>query len=348
MTRKDIRSALIVTGALGFFLISTHGLALQPQFNKWGYVVLKVEHPHDGLRTCFHAVAGGAEIWFTRYSNEIIRYVSSSAPYYAKLPVYGYTRVTAEKLARMLYYDSLIKYRYIQSQLYYTLITALEEDKRYGPAKTVGMLWDPIDIWKWRSVYMERTIGAPNQSGNCFGTADYMTMGDEWIQCYPAFSYPNDLNENRRFPWIYLKGTMSEDPLEVLQCLDNELKQNDFGYAAKSSDNSLYLGKYINCFDLIRVSGPFTSGPDSLTITTMNGTVMYLGEPIHAAVFLCTDRAGNPWVFEKQSQAKPVRVINLYSGTTVNRSYFYRRGNYKKVITDTWEPNWAGVSTIWD
>jgi hypothetical protein len=347
------------------FGMADPGMAIQPVWNSYGWLLLKAESGEGRMHTGYWAIVGGTETWLNKYYWHIQKfcYGNDNYAYWTTLPYYGYTQVTAKKLARLIWNDSDLQLHKVPSKVVDKIAWALQADHDSkgvlpkGPYDT----WDPLGAWKWRSVYMERMYAEKNRTedmdANCWGTANYLTRSFEWAAAYPA-NKQKALNSGRSvwaatFPHIFLDGPV----IQGKYSFDNDLLKNKWRFALKgtcSNPTKETCGTYpglqniINSFDIIRISGGMTWG----TYENLVWNDQDLGLNQHGAVYICTDRAGNAWFYEKANTGPPASVPSRYDLNTFGRtpgrdhqfrSFFRHDGDYKKNLADSYDIDWANV-----
>ena len=286
---------------LSFVLVGsivTNVMALRPEFNIYGWLYINAEYAEGQMYTGYWSIVGGTETWLYKYYGTIntFCYGNDQNNYWTTLPYYGYTLVTAQKLANMIWYDNALGLNWVPSAVVNKIAWALQADhnSNHKPPKAPNADWDPISDWKWRSNFMEGRY-AENGSyeqimSNCWGNADYLTRSFKWSDGYPTYKQMA-LNAGysqfgASFPHIYLDGCINGN----LYSIDGDLQTNNWRFALKGTGNiSGGLKNLLNSFDVIRMSSPTYAGnPNELV---WNGT--RLGVNAHCTAYLCTDQSGN-------------------------------------------------------
>jgi hypothetical protein len=350
---------------IGIFLliagISTSSFALKPEWNSYGWLLINAEYAEGQMYTGYWSIVGGAETWLYKYYWTIntFCYGNDNNDYWTTLPYYGYTHVTAEKLANMIWYDGSISDPYVPYETVQKIAWALQadHDSNHQPPKAPNAQWDPVGDWKWRSIFMEARYsenGDPTMiMSNCWGNADYLTRSEEWADAYPenkqrAVNY--GMSEwAASFPYIYLDGEVYGNSYSIDADL---LDYYNSWFRLKGTGNiSGGLKNLINSFDVIRMAEQPThpSIPNSyeLAIGGVN-----LGQNMHCAAYICTDRSGKPWFYQKgnfgatASAPYGLHAFGLdpnWQYETHFRSYFRHDGDMKLNYANSWEIDWANV-----
>jgi hypothetical protein len=295
--------------------------AIKPYFNQYGMLVLRAETCHGQMNTGYLAVCMGVETWLYKYYWIINSFCfgNPNYTYYDYLPGYGFTQVTAEKLAMAIYTDAALGLGRVPTLNYNMIKWGLQKDHDLNKlAVTYSYDWDPYTYWKWRSVYMETgyienssvTVqpGAalPNNqrriNANCWGTADYLAKDAEWKQKYQA-DFPNGASTwETKFPHVYLDGGKYYYWGQYNEfCLDDDLGPQvnyraDFvGYGQNVASRNT-----VNSFDVIRLAATPSGHIPPYSYEMVVGSVN-VGENLHGVAYLTTDNAYNAWYYEKHN-----------------------------------------------
>ncbi len=354
-------------GAIGLVLLINSAFAIKPEWVNQEYLLLKAEGGHGQMRTGYTAVVGGVATWLYKYYWEINQFCfgNEDYTYYATLPGYGYTQVTAQKLANAISYDGSLQLYWVPSVVISRIAEALQVDHDLnGPYVTAGYYYDPYYDWKWRSVYMEaqreRTILGldPLIEANCWGTSSYLTRTCRWSlgseSFIERFCDANSLDPSYcSWPNVYLDGPATRSRQSGITLLpysfDNELTDYGNYFYLKGfarSDEGVDPRYLINSFDLIRLS-------DNSAYDVLNYNGVDLGANFHGAAYICTSNDGAHWVFEKSNNhGAAYQLMTFYSYEPYEpsysnlyrryRSYWHHDGDMKMNLANSWETNWGG------
>lgn len=350
---------------LGIYLmviLISGSFAIKPEWNSYGWLQLNAETGRGQMNTGYWAVVVGAETWLTKYWWNISGYCFNNDDYHywAWLPGYGYTQVTAEKLAMTIKNDSNLGLGAMPYDALYAIEDALQKDHDNDELeKPQNFQWDPISAWKWRSVYMEGRYadnGDPTRiNANCWGTADYLTRSYKWVEGY---SYYKDLamdfgvpETGASFPFIYLSGYTTDEYPEQPYSIDDDLVNPSSYFSLKGTGNiSGGLKNIINSFDIIRMGYAPQGTPDGYELEWKDGT--NLGKNRHCAAYLCTDNSGYAWFYQKGNGGATsdapygIHAFGLdpdWEYEDAWRCYFHHNDYYKGNYASSYETDWAGV-----
>lgn len=368
LLRNFFASPLIVIllSAMAFPRLSH---AIKPEWNS-GMLLLKAEYTHGRMNTGYAAVAGGVEQWFNwyQYVIEAFCFNNSGYTYWANLPGYGYTQVTAEKLAYTIWNESFLGLTFVPYEVIERIETALQEDhdnNAYEVSSTHQ--WDPYWDWKWRSVFMEGRYSENGSStaimSNCWGNANYLTMAGQWLDGYSTYKSQAlgfGFSEwGASFPHIYLDGG-EYYPTDQFNdySIDRDLQQtaNYTGFEFAAYGNEVDPRYYINSFDIVRMA-EFPIDPENAELWEMEpiNSGINVGENVHSAVYLTTDAAGVGWMYQKgnfgSTDSAPYGLHYIgdalgvwqYGDTFSYRSYFRHHGFGKALLANSYDIDWGNV-----
>lgn len=350
-------NVFILLSLLMLFCLNYQASAIKPEFNVSGSLVLNTEVGEGQIKACFFSVVFGTGTWYYKYEWEITEFIFNNADYsfWAVLPYYGYTQVTAEKLANMIWYDNDLGLGDITSNIVDALVVFLQDDHDNAPDLSLpeNHTWTPYAVWNWRCVYME-DMYAENSidqtiNANCWGTADYLTRSFEWADAYPTNkqeALDGGMSQwGATFPHIYLDGTMDGNQYSI----DHDLESHPDRFHLMAHNNFINedLHYYINTFDLIRLA-VWWDEPDVEELH-WDGNNLYA--IYHAVVYLCKDMNGIHWCYEKDGYGNPshgnYRIQAFddnypYSGIYYH-SYFQHDYDYKLTWANHLDLNYAGI-----
>jgi hypothetical protein len=363
MEKKNWKDSKIrkLSGLIPMFLLfgcmSLFGL--KPEWSN-GMLFFRAEASTFGRTdTGFYAMASGVSTWFQKYEQQIFSYACyyKTTDYYATLPGYGYTLVTADKLAGLIKLDTDLGLGYVSNEVVQLMQDKLILDKNSsttpGYPKDSNYVWDPYGLWKWRSVYMENRYAENGNStrihANCWGTADYLTRSSKWADYYPESKASFFINNPSApawagtFPRIYLNGSMN-----YTYSIDKDLYENSWRFTLLADAYQPNIRNYLNSFDVIRMSDLSSTSSGDLIIGSKD-----LGNNLHCAAYLCTDYAGYHWYYQKgnygETSSAPYGIWafgkippNMYENCY--RSLFRHDYDYKLNLSDSYDENWAGIT----
>lgn len=356
---------------IGFSLLSvgifTNSYAIKPYWTEVNrYLFLNTEFGRGQMQTAIASVIGGVETWFSKYYYVITDYCyDEDNNYWFTLPFYGYTQVTAEKLAIMIYFDTDLGLDRVPNNVYYYIVSQLNADRSYMqsyhepyyPPNYNGI--DPFSYWKWRANYMEGRYqerwsadSTTWTDANCTGTANYLTRSQEWARAYR--STRNEHIQNQEDEWIWKFPHVFLWPHEVdglgepvNYSFDADLKWNSYFTLVGTGTIGDGLRNIINSFDIIRFSQ--SVGGAHMWDFWLNNQNLFINT--HAAVYLCTDVYLRPWFYQKAYPGKlknyPYDIHTLGDPNWVYenhfRSYFKHAGDQKQNLADSYDEDWANV-----
>ena len=338
--------------------------AIKPVWS-YGMLLLQAEEGYGRMRTGYAATVCGAGTWLAKYGWRIYNFCINNPnnTYWAYLPGYGYTQVTAEKLSNMFYYDSDLGLTDMPFSSFMEIRSALLADHALGSYEVESdHLWDPWTLWKWRSAYMETMYSKngvdENISPNCWGTADYLTGGWHWAEYFPSYTYNQlvmycDIPEQYiDFPYIYLPGAPVVQLPGAPYSMDFDLNDEANGFDLEGTGVVAGgLKNVLNSFDVIRMS-TYPQNPPASEDLLWRENNQNLGTNKHSVAYLCTDHANKVWFYEKGNAGPPVdwpygirafgndpdwQYENHY------RTYFSHKASVKENYATSYEMNWAGV-----
>lgn len=351
--RFKIIPSLVITIII-LLITTTSVFAMTPVFSS-GMLVLETDDTMSRTYTGYWSVICGVGTWYYREQSFIMNYCwyRKGQVYYDTLPYYGYTDVTSEKLANLIWNDYSLGLGYVSQQVVDQIKAALDLD--YAAAslpKNFAELWDPFVNWQWRSAYMENRYAEDGNTeeimANCWGTADYLTRSFKWVDAYPsnkAWALSYGISEwGATFPHIYLDGGPS-----ISYSIDNDFYENSYRFYLKAAAPAEFnppINIYLNSFDVIRMSD--NPGYDNLVIDGIN-----LGENLHCAAYLCTDAMGRHWFYEKGNFGATyyapygIRAFGVdpyWQYENCYRSLFQHNDYYKQNMAGSYDENWPGIT----
>jgi hypothetical protein len=359
-SKKILNRAILVFAAVTL-VASSPTWALRPEWNSYGWLLINAEHSEGRMYTGYWSIVGGVETWLYKYYWTINRfcYGNDNNDYWTTLPYYGYTHVTAQKLADMIRYDSDLNLHWVPSKVVDKIAWALQadHDSNHQPPKGPHETWDPYYDWKWRSKFMEERYAENGDltriMSNCWGNADYLTRSFDWAEAYPAnkqYGLDNGMSQwAASFPHIYLDGWQYGNSHSI----DGDLDDHHWRFHLEGTGNISGGLKYlINSFDVIRMADQPGSPSYGSATYELNWNTTNVGQNKHCAVYLCTDRSGKPWFYQKGNFGATayapygIHAFGLDSTWQYEnhfRSYFRHDGDYKKNLADAWEIDWKNV-----
>jgi hypothetical protein len=313
------------------------------------------------------AVTSGAEQWLWKYYWNIHDFCfgNPNYTYYSYLPNYGYTQVTAYKLASMMYYDGSMGLTDVTSEMFTKIQNALQADHDLNNAAYAANSYtDPYYDWKWRSVFMEGRHAENGSStpinANCWGNANYLTQSWEWYNGYAYYRNQalgfGQSTAGASFPHIYLDGGdyraygSSPNPYSIDRDFKSPTSLFTYrGYGANTNPNS-----FLNSFDVIRMAYPPTGTNAMNWEMTPPGSSLNLGENVHSAVYITTDESGVGWMYQKGNYgATSYAPYDLHwvgdalgswqYGNNCPRSYFHHNSGYKGNLATSYNINWGSL-----
>lgn len=392
--RRMRTTTMLVFVAAATVLVSA--LPTEAMKPDWDYgdqylLVYKEAGDNTSVVTQYAAVVGGVERWYSEMYYHVNQYVYAGPHWeYMWIPGYGpdYVYVTAEWLANSIYNIDYFGFDRLPANVGDKIKAAIGQDfynYHYGSEPT---WFDPYGDWKWRSDYMEQRY-ADNSDGdralpaaaNCWATADYLAKDLEWAQGYSAYkqaapgnwstpvpyfqqgqyigwNYAAVTTQGVTFPRFYLDGWQYQNNY----CIDDDLDPNENARAelvthGMAGQVSPYW--WINAFDVIRIAeethDPTGDQPENEDF--MLGGTLNLGTNGHCVAYLCTDRSGNPWIYEKHNYGSPYLCpygINIlgddqWGGNVLSvggwdngyNSYFWKYGDNKNNLAASGEYSWV-------
>src|SRR5690554_741372 len=343
--------------------------AMYPAYNTYGWLLLNSENESSPYVKA-NAVMLGVEQWYKTYEWMINQYIQSGS-FYQYIYINGSwtnTYITPRVLAEQIYCDYNLGLMDTPSEVVDELESKIIYEDTYGWS---GQTIDPISTWKWRSYYMEgmyaeNDFTTCNQiNANCWGTADYLAMDNEWEQKYVS-DFPSGAPDwGSKFPHIYLDGGKYypsgqfneyciDDDLNPYQNWKAELKGHRYGTSNYPQPENL-----LNAFDVIRLAedpiDPNNALNYELEINNIN-----VGENLHCVAYICTDQLHRAWIYEKHNYGctmycpyglsilgndqwtSPVAGIGMYNNSYC--SFFKKFGWSKRNLANTWDMNWSGIT----
>lgn len=353
-----ITKFLIICFLFGYLSQSS---AIKPEFNSYGWLLINAEYSEGQTRAGYNSVIGGVGTWFYKYYGIIYNYSFNNPDnnYYDWLPTYGYTLITAQKLASLIHADTDLELNWVPTNVVSLIEASLQQDHDQGIAVSPNYMWDPIESWKWRSSFMEGRHAENGNSeminANCWGNANYLTKSFNWAYGYAeykqyALDWLGQSEWGASFPHIYLDGWIYNNSYSI----DGDMYSNNWRYALEGKGTTGSLNNIINSFDVIRMSSNPSSPPNdpySTELVWHDGS--RLGENAHCAAYICTDNSGKPWFYEKGNYGATsyapygIRAFGVdpnWQYENHYRSYFRHDGDYKANLADSYEINWYGIT----
>jgi hypothetical protein len=355
---KDARIRTLWSLVLLFLLIGSMNVsALKPEWSNGMLLFLAESSTFGRTNTGFYAMASGVSTWFQKYEQQIFNYACyyKTTDYYATLPSYGYTLVTADKLANLIKLDSDLGLYYVADSVVQLMADKLSLDKSSSSGYPMDStyIWDPWGLWQWRSSYMEGRYAEDGNStlihANCWGTADYLTRSYEWANYYPESkasfqsTHPSLPASCGTFPHIYLNGSRNYD-----YSIDNDFYNNSWRFTLVADAYQPDIKSYLNSFDVIRMSDLSSTSSGDLVLGSKD-----LGDNLHCAAYLCTDYAGYHWYYQKGNYgATSYAPYGIWAFGKIPpnqyescyRSLFRHDYDYKLNLAASYDENWVGIT----